>query len=567
MTEIDERHTRAEASNRREPTFDVESLRGRRATNRWERTSVGDVFERLTWSYPDKISLTGACGESEYAALTNARADALANQVAHGLAAAGLVPGDRVMMFCDNTVEAFVTKIGIAKAGMVVAPMNVNLAPDVLRHLVALVEPSAVIVDAEMWPRIAAVVADAGLPAIATIMAGGDVVEGSKPWSEFVAGQPTTEPDVEIHGDDVWELLFTSGTTSLPKAVMITHHSTQVAALSMAVSLTRGLAHECDVRLAVFLPMIYHVGDQPFPFGALMSGGTVHLGRGQTGARVAQALHDDRSTALFVGSPQFAADVLDQLEANIDLDVSACTMVVYGWGAMPPRTLDRLRARFGTQVHVLGVFGQTESIACHRFWPSKWPEAYAATAPSINCVGVPSPMLSSDVVDIDGNSVRGVPGEAVYRSAVMTAGYYRNEEATREAFRDGWFHTGDSVIVDENGLRSLVDRYKDIVKSGGENISSMRVESMLATHPAVARAAVVGLPHPRWGEAVTGVVILHDDATVAEDELIEFCRERLAGYETPKSIVFVAELPETVGKIQKYRLRTDFADLYLSGES
>jgi acyl-CoA synthetase (AMP-forming)/AMP-acid ligase II len=153
-----------------------------------------------------------------------------------------------------------------------------------------------------------------------------------------------------------------------------------------------------------------------------------------------------------------------------------------------------------------------------------------------------------------------VTGEAVYRSPVMTAGYYRNEDATREAFRDGWFHSGDSCAFDENGLRVMVDRFKDIVKSGGENVSSIRVESALVQHPAVARAAVIGVPDRRWGEAVTAVVVRDGDA-LSEEELIAFARDRLAGFETPKQIIFVDELPETVGgKILKYRLRQQYRD-------
>ena len=215
---------------------------------------------------------------------------------------------------------------------------------------------------------------------------------------------------------------------------------------------------------------------------------------------------------------------------------------------------------------VLGIFGQTEAIACHRFWPAKWPEVYARSAPMLNYVGVPSPLLASDVVDETGASLLGqpnTPGEAVYRSPIMTAGYYLNEEATREAFRDGWFHSGDSVVVDDDGLRIMVDRFKDIVKSGGENVSSLRVEAVLHAHPAVEKAAVIGLPHEHWGEAVTAVVVPRSGVEVDESVLIAYCRERLAGYETPKAVVFTDALPETVGgKVLKYRLRQAHADLF-----
>lgn len=156
-----------------------------------------------------------------------------------------------------------------------------------------------------------------------------------------------------------------------------------------------------------------------------------------------------------------------------------------------------------------------------------------------------------------------MPGEVVYRSPATTAGYYRELAATEEAFRDGWFHSGDSCVVDDDGLRIMIDRYKDIIKSGAENVSSIRVEAQLHEHPQVAKAAVIGLPHDRWGEAVTAVVVRHPGATITEGELERWARERLAGFESPKAVVFVDELPETVGgKVQKYRLKQSMAAFY-----
>ena len=170
-------------------------------------------------------------------------------------------------------------------------------------------------------------------------------------------------------------------------------------------------------------------------------------------------------------------------------------------------------------------------------------------------------MLAADVHDPDGRSLVGRPGEAgeaVYRSPMITAGYYRNPEATAEAFRHGWFHSGDSctyVAADERA-QVMVDRLKDVVKSGGENVSSIRVEGVLAAHPAVARVAVVGLPDEKWGELVTAVVVPAAGAVVGEADLIAWSRERLAGYETPKRIVFTTSMPETVGgKVRKHELR------------
>jgi acyl-CoA synthetase (AMP-forming)/AMP-acid ligase II len=254
------------------------------------------------------------------------------------------------------------------------------------------------------------------------------------------------------------------------------------------------------------------------------------------------------------------------LTARPDLDARSLTVIVYGWAALPPATLASMKRHCGDDLCVFEIFGQTESISCHRFWPGEWPELYAATAPQHNYVGVPSPILASTVLDPNGHDLKdrpGVPGEAVYRSPAVMAGYYRDEAATRHAFRSGWFHSGDSCAYDDAGLRIMLDRYKDIVKTGGENVSSLRVEAVLAQHPDVAKAAVIGLPHPRWSEAVTAVVVLRDGAEASEEDLIKHCRASLAGYETPKSVVFAADLPETVGgKVLKYRLRAEHAGHY-----
>ncbi|MEV6641464.1 AMP-binding protein [Amycolatopsis sp. NPDC051371] len=543
--------------------IDVETLRGRRAVHRWERTSIGDVFERLTWSRPDQVAIAsadGAHGEDRFATVTYRQADEAANQLAHALAAAGLAPGDRVLLFCENTVEAFLAKIGIAKAGMVAVPLNPGLAPDVLAHLVRLTEPSLAIVDAELWPRLDGV---AGLRVGATITVGGGPVAGSPSFGEFLDGHPATEPDVEIHGDDIFQLLFTSGTTALPKGVMLSHSYVHLAGLNFALSLTRGLRHEADLRVCTFLPMIYHVGDALFTYSTFFAGGTLTLGRRPVPGPVAAALARSGATAVWAGSPQFVAALADEFDANPDLDLTSLTALVYGWGALSPALMGRLEARTAPGFVAIGIFGQTEAIACHRFWPSAWPEVHARTAPAMNYVGVPSGLLASDVVDELGEPVRGTPGEAVYRSPVMTAGYYRDAAATREAFRDGWFHSGDSAVVDDDGLRVMVDRYKDIVKTGGENVSSMRVEAVLQQHSAVLRAAVIGLSHEHWGEAVTAVVVRRPGIETTAAELIAFCREHLAGYETPKAVVFADALPETVGgKILKYKLRARHADLY-----
>jgi acyl-CoA synthetase (AMP-forming)/AMP-acid ligase II len=549
--------------------LDVTSLHHRRAVRRWERMSVGDLIERVTWSRPDKLAIVGRPGayaDERFAALTYRQADQAANQVAHALLARGLSQGDVVLLFCENSVEAYLAKIGIAKAGLVAAPLNPMMAPDLVTAMIDLVQPKLAIVDAELWPKAQQPFGAKDLQAEITITVGGPPAPHSVSFAEFIAGQPVTEPDVEIHADDIWEILFTSGTTALPKGVMISHACSYSAGFGFALSLTRGLRLESDLKVGTYLPMIYHVGDQPFTYSVFLSGGTLVLGRKPHPEHIAEMIAEDQVTALWAGSPAMVRAVDAALTARPDLDARSLTVIVYGWAALPPDTLASMKRHCGEDLCAFEIFGQTESISCHRFWPDEWPELYAATAPQDNYVGVPSPILASTVLDPDGTDLAdrpGVAGEAVYRSPAVMAGYYRDEAATSHAFRHGWFHSGDSCVYDDAGLRIMIDRYKDIVKTGGENVSSLRVEAVLAQHPDVAKAAVIGLPHPRWSEAVTAVVVLRDGAQASEDDLIKHCRAHLAGYETPKSVVFAADLPETVGgKVLKYRLRAEHTAHY-----
>jgi acyl-CoA synthetase (AMP-forming)/AMP-acid ligase II len=541
-------------------SFDVVSLFDRRADQRWNRVSVADIVERLTWSIPDAealIGVEGAYADEAFARLTFAQLDRLMNQVGHGLRAAGLERGDRVLMVCENTVEGYAFKLGAAKVGVVVAPLNPNLAPDVVAHLVEKVEPRFLVVDAELWEKAAPAFEATGREPDVTIEVGGSRIGSSHTFTEFVADQPTDEPEATVHGDDIWEILFTSGTTAMPKGVLESHVAVTMAAHGFALTLSRGLRFESDLRVATFLPMMYHVGHYVFMLASFVAGGSVVLGRRPDPAVIAPTLEAEKVTALWGGAPAMLKAVQAELDER-PRDLSSLTMAVYGWAALPPGVLKGLR-HHAPSLDVVEIFGQTESISCHRFWPARWKEVYEATAPQQNYVGIPSPLLASRVVDMDGKPLvgsPGIPGEAVYRSPVIAAGYYKDEEATREAFRDGWFHSGDSCLYDNDGLRVMVDRYKDLVKSGGENVSTIRVEAVVALHPAVAKVAVVGLPDERWGEAVTAVVVPVEGTEVTEDQLIDFTRQRLAGFETPKQVVFVESLPETVGgKVMKYKLR------------
>jgi acyl-coenzyme A synthetase/AMP-(fatty) acid ligase len=545
--------------------LDVENFRNRRNDDRWNRVSVGDIIERVTWSDPDKVALictSDATINPDYQRLTYRQADSIINRVANGLLALDLAPATRIAMFCDNSNEAWLTKIGIAKAGMVAAPVNVMMAPDVIVETLAHVDAQLAVVDEAHWNKLNSHISAAG---IRPLMAIGGTAGGAAPaFEDFIAAQASTEPEVRIHGDDVWEVLFTSGTTARPKAVMISHTYTYMTAYSHILTMARGLNFESDIRHATFTPMVFHIGDHVCLFAPLLAGGTAIMGRKPEGPVMAETCTRERVTCLFGGSPQFVESLIRAVEERpFAYDLSGITTMWFGWAPLSPGSLAAFRRLCAPEIKVYEICGQTEAVACHRFHIDQHLDMYLREAPASNHVGKPSPIMAATVWDEQGQDLRGqqgVAGEAVYRSPAMFSGYYRDAKATEEALAGGWFHSGDSFAYHDDEVRLMVDRYKDIVKSGGENVSTIRVEAVLQQHPTVERAAVVGVADERWGEAVTACVIPRAGTTIDSEALIAFARERLAGFETPKRVVVMDEFPTTVGgKILKYKIRQALA--------
>lgn len=542
-------------------TIDVENFRNRRNNARWNRVSVGDVIERMTWNEPGKVAFIAtpeATVDPAYARVTYSEANDVINRVANALLALNLPRASRIAMLCDNSNEAWLAKVGVAKAGLVAAPINVMMASDVIAEALQRVGAQHAIVDQALWEPLEGTLAPANIRPIVSI---GGPPQGRIPnFEEFMSEHGADEPDVEIHGDDIWQVLFTSGTTAKPKAVMISHTSTYMAAYSKALTMTRGLSHESEIRLGVFTPMVFHIGDQLCVFGPLVCGGTVIIGRKPQGPEMARAITDEKVTCLFGGSPQFVESLITEVQSKPEeYDLSSLGVMWFGWAPLAPASLAAFQELCGPQLKVYEMIAQTEAIAGHRFFIDRHLDMYLREAPAINHVGKPSPIMGATVMDETGQDLRdkpGVAGEAVYRTPAMFSGYYRDLEATQEAVRGDWFHSGDSFVYGQDQIRLMVDRYKDIVKSGGENVSSIRVESVLQQHPTVIRAAVIGLPDDRWGEMVTACILKAPNTQFEEKALIGFARERLAGFETPKRIVVMDEFPTTVGgKVLKYKLR------------
>lgn len=539
---------------------------------------MGDIFERMRWSQPERTVLTGHVGAAENpegASVTVAEADDRANQFANSLRSAGVAPGEILVMVCENSLESVLIKIGAAKAGVTIAPLNPNLAAEVMAALIADMGARWAVVDAEFADRVRPVFDAESVSTLTTVAVGGPQPAGAVSFAEFISEASVEEPDVTIHGDDIWQIQFTSGTSALPKGVMGSHSKTMFEALSSAGIVTRGQRFEFDSVAGIFVSVTYHVSEVLI-YAALLAGGRAVVGRKPDARELAAAIDQHHITMMHVGSPQMLEHLDAELRQDPSLDAGSVTSILHSFAPLRSESYAAVKDSIGADVLVVGVIGQTEMCIMHRFWIGADEDLHSRTSPQENYVGLPHPMTAAAIMGADGDIKKpgdsgdsgdsgsdGGVGEGIYRSPALMAGYYNNPQATSEAFANGWFHGGDAFRTGEKGLRILNDRIKDVIKTGGENVSSIRVESVVSTHPLVNRAVAIGLPHPRWGEAVTVLVQAKPESAVDEEELIAFAKARLAGFETPKAVLFVDEFPETVGnKVKKHELRRQYVGLF-----
>ncbi|MCL5125686.1 MAG: AMP-binding protein [Deltaproteobacteria bacterium] len=552
--------------------FDVTSLFNRRADNRWDRIALGDALERMTWSYPDKealVSWQGAYVDKEYERLTYKQCNDIANQFANALLEKGLKRGDRVITFGLNSAEHFLAQVGVAKAGLVLVPINVTIATDVIDYIIKEVEPSFLLIDAQFYTRVEKVFENNQLRVNVTIPIGGEVVPGSVSFKGFISGKSKAEPDVRIHGDDIVQILYTSGTTAWPKGVMLSHIYMYVVSVGHAMTMSRGagVLTELDYRSGNYYP-IFHIASQGMIWSGLMVGGMSLMARSPDATIICESITREKLTTVFGGPVDFRR-IADLYEQNPEqYDASTLRVCPCGWGPIPPPLDKRLRKIFGQDLVILSYDGQTECVYDTRGWHHKFYDRYEKNSPALNYLGASHAFYGTRIMDLDGKPCPiGVTGEKVMQSPAMMAAYYKNEKETEEAFKYGWFHSGDACQYDDSGLIIMVDRFKDVIKSGGETVTSLRVENVLVTSPKVEMAAVFGVPHKRWGESVVAAVVPREGETPTEGELIDFCRTRLGRFEVPKRIIFVDRMPISVGtKVKKYELRNRYKDLFKDEE-
>lgn len=496
-------------------------------------STVADILRRSAARHPGRIALRFGSREWTYEEL-----DSAVTRAAAHLLSLGLEHGDRVAAYGRNSDAFLIGFLACARAGLVHVPVNYNLTGDELSYLLEQSGSRAVLADPALAPNVTTSAARPG-----RLVPLRDA-EGSLLDAATTGEIPAL--DVAVADTDLVQLLYTSGTTARPKGAMMTHRALVHEYLSCVVNLD--LTAD-DAPLHV-MPLYHSAQLHVFLVPWLAVGATNTVLETPDPTEILRRIEADRHGAFFAAPTLWVA-----LSNHADFDrrdLSTLRKAYYGASIMPVPVLNRLREAL-PGLGFYNCFGQSEIAPLATVLR---PEEHDERPDS---AGRPVLFVEARVVDPDGNEVApGEQGEVVYRSPQLATGYWNKPEETEEAFRDGWFHSGDLVRVDEEGYFYVVDRIKDVINTGGVLVASREVEDALYTHPGVAEVAVVGLPDDRWIEAITAVVVPKGE--VSADELLAHAKSSLSGFKVPKAIHFADDLPRNAsGKILKRELRQRLA--------
>jgi acyl-CoA synthetase (AMP-forming)/AMP-acid ligase II len=467
-----------------------------------------------------------------------------ATALAGGLAARGIGRGQVVGLLSYNCPEFLETIFAANYLGAIAMPINWRLAPPEVRYILEHSGARAIVCDAPLVG-----LADEAMTGIEEPLARACVspTGAGDGWTTLADLRTIPQDTAERQpaaADDIHRLMYTSGTTGRPKGVMLTHAN--LAWKNLAHIIEFGFTG-ADLGLAC--GPLYHVGALDLTTTSLVAAGaTTILHRSFDAAKVVEELERSRVTTVWL-----APAMVNAIMALPDIDqhdLSSVRLVVNGGEKMPIPLIERLQRTFPS-AWFADAYGLTETVSGDTFLDR------GSLLSKLGSVGRPCLYLDLDIWDVHGESVSaGDRGEIVMRGPKVFEGYWRDPDATAEAFVGGWFHTGDVGFRDEDGYLFIVDRFKDMIVSGGENIASSEVERVLYEHDAVLEAAVVGRPDDRWGEVPVAFVVLRQGATATEDVLIEHCQAQLARFKTPKAITFLDALPRNPsGKVLKRELR------------
>jgi len=499
-------------------------------------------------SFPDELMI-GESGRS----FSFAAGNAYINRIGNLLIARGLSAGDRVAVLGENSADHVMLLFAAGQLGIVLVPLNFRLAVDELEYIIEDAEASLLLVtDPESLEKAEKLAARIEGMEVYTNFA-----SAAGNWQEALDGCDETPACTTeaLSPDNAFLQLYTSGTTGRPKGVILTHQSL----LSLSVTNSAGLVNKpgCGTRTLIIAPL-FHIGGMGTAVIALLAGGGVVLHRAFDPAAVADALEQDGITAVFM-VPAMIQALLHGVPDIRQRDFGALKCITYGAAPISEGLLREAIQVFDCEF--VQYFGQTET--CGGVLSLAWPDHQAALSGRpdlLRSCGRSMAGVELRVCDPDGKDLpAGETGEFVLRADSNMISYWKLPRETRQTLKDGWVHTGDAGYVDDDGYAFLRDRIKDMVVTGGENVYPAEVEKVLSGHPSILEVAVVGIPDEKYGEALLAVAALKPGGGLTADELIGFCREKIAGYKIPRQLKIVDALPRNAsGKILKTVLREPY---------
>ena len=507
-----------------------------------EIVSLADMVRRHARERPQAVALVHAGRSTRYGAL-----DGAASRVANALIAEGIAPQTRVAHLDKSSDIFFELLFGAAKANAVMVSVNWRLAPPEVLHIVNDSQAEILFVGEEFFPVVDRIRDQ--LTTVRKIVAFGATHPAWESFDAWRDRQPDSDPDLPARPQDTAVQFYTSGTTGLPKGAELTNGN---FTWMMPLWTKTWLLAESVPNL-VCLPM-FHIGGAGWGIAGLYSGATNHVVREFVPAEILQIIQNERLQVMLLVPAMIL--FLVQAPQIRETDLSSLRLIVYGAAPIPAPLLEQAMEIFPCGFQQ--VYGLTETTGAVTLLP---PEDHdPADAHRLLSCGIAQEGVELRIVGTGGHDVAtGKVGEIAVRSRQIMSGYWNLPEATERAIQGDWFFTGDAGYLDDKGYLFIHDRVKDMIVSGGENIYPAEVESALFGHPAVADVAVIGVPDARWGETVKAIVVKKPGADLGAGELIEWARDRIAGYKLPKSVDFIDALPRNpTGKILKRELRKPY---------
>ncbi len=498
-----------------------------------------EVLERNADRFPEKECLIGPGRRVTYSELRKR-----SNSLAQGLIELGLGRGDIVGVLLYNCCEYLEITFAVNQIGAVWLPLNFRLAGQEFQYILENAEAKALITEGEFVPVISSI--RGALPNLRHgLLFGRDIPDGWIGYESLIEkNSGATPPHAEAGLDDLHRLMYTSGTTAHPKGVMLTYGNLYWK--NIGHILTFGIS---DLDRTLVVGPLYHVGGMDLPgTGTLYCGGSLVILRKFDPVEVLQAIDKEKVTNLWL-SPAMTIMLFN--EPTFDhYDVSSVRFIIDGGEKMPQALIQQFREKF-PDAWFADAYGLTETVSGDTFL------AKDKMLDKIGSVGKPVPHLQVRIVDDEGrDAAPNQLGEICLKGPKVFKGYWKNPEATEGAIKGGWFHTGDIGTLDEEGYLYIMDRKKDMIISGGENIASPEVERVIYELPAVLEAAVIGISHPKWLEVPKAYVVLKAGKSLTKEEIVQHCTEKMAKFKVPKEIEFIDELPRNPsGKVLKRQLR------------